>query len=162
MTRISLILAALAFAACVVQEPENALPNLPNDPGNDGMKTVAGVDADADGLRDDVQIHIHNTYPETQARKAATQLAKALQALLTEGGKASGALAAGAAMNKAIDCLYAIDGAKFGDRVEDVEGVVVNTGTRAKAYAKAGAFLSGGSYSVSTVANNSASCEEAP
>lgn len=158
---------ALGFTACVVEEsldddlspPVNVLPK---DPGNEGKQTVQGVDADGDGLRDDVQIHIYKTYADASVRAATVRLAKAFQALLVTGTSNSTALAAAVSMNRAIDCLYFLDNARFGDHVDDVEEAVVNTGARARAYAKAGAFLSGGSYSVSTVANNSASCEEAP
>jgi hypothetical protein len=153
----------LGLSACVVEEvPTPPVNVLPKDPGNEGKQTVQGVDADEDGLRDDVQIHVHQKYPDGEVRAAAIQLARSFQSLIITGTNKPSALMAALSMNRAIDCLYFLDVAKFGDRVDDIEGVVVNTGARARAYAKAGAFLSGGSYSVSTVANNSASCEEAP
>ena len=46
--------------------------------------------------------------------------------------------------------------------VDLIEGVVVNTKARTQAYIAAGAFVSGGTFSVSTVADNAASCREAP
>jgi hypothetical protein len=153
----------LALSACVVEETpiENENPE-PSEPA----LTVQGVDADKDGLRDDVQTYLHDTYSNSAsnapALAASIQLAKAFQLLVVTGTDASHALTAGAAMNRAIDCLYSIDPEKFGSRVDDVEGAVVNTGDRAQAYARAGAFLSGGTYNVSTVANNAASCEVAP
>jgi hypothetical protein len=155
---------ALAFGltACVVEEVPEDTPELPDDPGGSGKESIAGIDADADGVRDDVQIYVHANYPDPGDRAAAIQLVKALQQLVTTGGTESKALAAGAAMNKAIDCLYSRDAEKFGDRVEAIEGSIVNTGARAQAYARAGAFLSGANFSVSTVADNAASCEEDP
>ena len=158
---------ALGLASCVQEgeEPKTVAPPpvvLPADPGNAGKTNVVGVDSDADGVRDDVQIHIHGAYTDPVSRKAATQLAKAFQDLLVGGSTASGALTATASLNAAIDCLYGLDPASFGERVEDVEGAVVNTGKRARAYARAGAFISGGSYAVSTVADNVGACEEAP
>jgi hypothetical protein len=163
------VLAALtlAFSACVVEQPLDEVPTpplnvLPKDPGDEGKETVQGVDADEDGLRDDVEIHISETYTDTEVRAATIQLALAFQALITTGTSKPSALTAATSMNRAIDCLYSLDATKFGDHVDDIEETVVNTGARARAYAKAGAFLSGGSYSVSTIADNSASCEEAP
>jgi hypothetical protein len=152
---------ALGLSACV-QELTEAAPALPVDPGAQGQVTVAGVDADGDGLRDDVQLRIHASYAEGSSRDGAIQLAKAIQDMLKNGSTKPGALAAGLALNRAVDCLYGLDAAKFGEQVEDIEGVVVNTGARARAYAKAGAFLSGGTYGVSTVADNAASCEASP
>jgi hypothetical protein len=152
---------ALGLSACV-EDLAEATSALPPDPGAQGQVTVAGVDADADGLRDDVQLHIHAAYAGGESRDGAVQLAKAIQDMLLNGSTKPGAVAAGLSLNRAVDCLYGLDAAKFGERVEDIEGVVVNTGARARAYAKAGAFLSGATYGVSTVADNAASCEESP
>jgi hypothetical protein len=159
---------AFVFSACVVEEtPVDNGSNppastLPPDPGNAGQQTLVGVDSDGDGLRDDVQIHVYYTYSDAATRKAATQLSKAIQTLIATGSDKPHAVTAATAMNKAIDCLYALDASKVGDRVDDLEGTVVNTESRSKAYAKAGSFLSGGDYTVSTVANNGASCEVNP
>ncbi len=150
----------LALSACVVEDVP--IDDRPNDPGSVGKESVAGVDADGDGLRDDVQIFVYDTYSDPAARTASIQLAKSLQQLIVTGTTKSKALTAAGSMNKAIDCLYSLDVEKFGDRVEGIEAVVINTGARAQAYAKAGAFLSGGNFTVSTVANNAASCEVNP
>ncbi|MFK7824116.1 MAG: hypothetical protein AB8G05_08165 [Oligoflexales bacterium] len=50
--------------------------NLPPDPGDKGIETLFGIDADKDGLRDDVQRWIYFHYPdEPLIRKALRQLA---------------------------------------------------------------------------------------
>jgi hypothetical protein len=167
------LLAALALASllgvsgCVhnedppAQEPEPIIV-LPPDPGTAGKATVQGIDSDTDGRRDDVQIFVDTTYLDTASRAATSRLAKAFQAFLIQGSDKAGALAAAASLNKAIDCLYALDPENFGDLVDEVEAKVVNTNDRSKAYAKAGAFISGGTFPVSTVADNAASCRETP
>jgi hypothetical protein len=135
---------------------------LPRDPGSAGRATVAGIDADNDGVRDDVQIYVHITYTDTATRAASRRLVKSLQRLLAAGDDWPLALAAATSMNSAIDCLYSLDPEKFGDYVDAIEGKVVNTEARSRAYAKGGASLSGGIFSVSTVADNAAACREAP
>lgn len=148
--------------------PQGPVTILPADPGDSGKVTVAGIDADSDGVRDDVQIFIHEAWNDSTReydsayRAAATMLATSLQNFLASGTDASHALAAAAVLNKSIDCAYSLDPVGFGDLVDLIEGVVVNTKARTQAYIAAGAFVSGGTFSVSTVADNAASCREAP
>ena len=106
-----------------------------------------------------MQAHIQTAYADAATRAAVTRLAKGFQALLVNTSGKSGALAAAATLNAAIDCLYALDSIDFVGQVEDIEGRVINTGSRARAYARAGAHLSGGNFAVSTV---TAGCQEAP
>lgn len=142
--------------------PEPPAKVLPPDPGPAGKVTVGGIDSDGDGVRDDVQIFIDSTWSDSAARAACTFLSKALQAFLVSGTDKPAALAAAASLNKAIDCLYSVDPDDFGALVDPVEALVVNTESRTRAYAKTGALISGGSFSVSTVADNAAACREAP
>jgi hypothetical protein len=166
ITAMSLV-TSLGISACV-QVPEEQgvvtppIVKFPPDPGTSGTTTVAGIDADGNGLRDDVQILIENQYAGTAERAAATQLAKSMQTLLAVSADKTQSLAAAGALNRAIDCLYSLGATSFGDRVDVIEGAVVNTEARARAYAKAGTHLSGGTFSVSTVGDNAAACEVAP
>ncbi|MCJ2544664.1 hypothetical protein [Thermostichus vulcanus] len=64
--------------------PEDELnrlfPNLPPDPGEEGKRTLEGIDADGDGVRDDVQRAIYRLEPrDERKRRAMLQYAKALQ-----------------------------------------------------------------------------------
>jgi hypothetical protein len=53
---------------------------LPPDPGAAGNATLAGIDSDGDGVRDDVQRYIGLTYPQSAKERAAlTQAAVALE-----------------------------------------------------------------------------------
>ncbi|MEN9224177.1 MAG: hypothetical protein Q6L60_02440 [Thermostichus sp. HHBFW_bins_43] len=64
-----------------VDELERLFPNLPPDPGEEGKRTLEGIDADGDGVRDDVQRWIYRRYPnEERKRKGMLRYAKALQA----------------------------------------------------------------------------------
>ena len=54
--------------------------NLPPDPGLEADKTVAGIDANKNGIRDDVELAIFKAYPESaKTRAALLQYALALQ-----------------------------------------------------------------------------------
>lgn len=54
--------------------------NLPPDPGAEADKTVAGIDANKNGIRDDVELAIFKEYPDSaKTRAALLQYALALQ-----------------------------------------------------------------------------------
>jgi hypothetical protein len=56
---------------------------LPPDPGEAGKATLAGIDSDNDGVRDDIQRYIALTYPSSEKTRAGlTQLAVANQDLI--------------------------------------------------------------------------------
>jgi hypothetical protein len=60
--------------------------DLPPDPGAPGMTTLAGIDSDHDGVRDDVQRAIALTFPQpSTARSIITQAAISLQAFILDG-----------------------------------------------------------------------------
>lgn len=45
--------------------------NLPPDPGEEGNKTIEGVDANRNGIRDDVELAIFKEYPNSAKTRAA-------------------------------------------------------------------------------------------
>src|SRR3989344_4972301 len=54
--------------------------NLPPDPGAEADKTVAGIDANQNGIRDDVELAIFKEYPNSaKTRAVLLQYALALQ-----------------------------------------------------------------------------------
>lgn len=58
---------------------------LPPDPGPAGLATLAGIDSNSNGVRDDIERYIALTYPannEAATRSALTQYTKAIQASL--------------------------------------------------------------------------------
>ena len=59
--------------------------DLPPDPGEAGKASLEGIDADTDGIRDDIQRYIALTYQDSQKTRAALrQLTLALQKALLE------------------------------------------------------------------------------
>lgn len=58
--------------------------NLPPDPGTEADKTVAGIDANQNGIRDDVELAVFKAYPNSaKTRAVLLQYALALQMQMT-------------------------------------------------------------------------------
>lgn len=59
--------------------------NLPPDPGEEADDTVEGIDANGNGIRDDVELAIFDKYPDSaKTRAALLQYALALQLEMTQ------------------------------------------------------------------------------
>jgi hypothetical protein len=59
--------------------------NLPPDPGAEADKTVQGIDANSNGIRDDVELAIFKSYPDSaKTRAVLLQYALALQMEVTQ------------------------------------------------------------------------------
>ena len=59
--------------------------NLPPDPGADADKTIAGIDANKNNIRDDVELAIFKAYPDSaKTRAVLLQYALALQMEVTQ------------------------------------------------------------------------------
>jgi hypothetical protein len=118
-----------------------AVVPLPPDPGPAGMTTLAGIDADGDGVRDDVERYIALTYPKSaKTRAALTQSALALET------EVIGAAQSYKPLSDAIDCI----GFTLTISAADVAGglsarkayfalraIVLNTPDRANAFFRA-------------------------
>ena len=110
----------------------------------DRTTSVAGPDANGDGVRDDVATWIAAQGYTSDVSKAATQLAKAYQVVLTVPSTDDTALrAARLASSDAVECVMqrsaSIDaGYKM---VADLRRVTVNTDARVTAYLKYGELV---------------------
>ena len=59
--------------------------DLPPDPGRDADKTISGIDANENGIRDDVELAIFKEYPDSaKTRAVLLQYALALQMEVTQ------------------------------------------------------------------------------
>ena len=80
LTAISQADSTLRADATITVPADDSAPTLPPDPGEPGDGTVAGVDSDGDGVRDDVQRYIQITYPgDKPTIDILTDYAKTLQ-----------------------------------------------------------------------------------
>jgi hypothetical protein len=124
---------------------------LPPDPGSAGMATLAGIDSDGDGVRDDVERYIALTYPNSQKTQVAlTQVALAIQSQVVAAPNQALAAANALAWSYATECLDSFTAGSDADvvglgRSTDIESalktVVLNTPARASAYFQSDAQL---------------------
>lgn len=115
-------------------EANGELPVLEREP------TLGGIDANTNGVRDDIERHIEKKYTEPAQRKAAMQTARAYQQMLLVDKKDMAALdAASEAGSRAIVCAKSVfpglDGAAAHYRMNtDLESMTSNTKMRLLAY----------------------------
>jgi len=109
---------------------------LPPDPGEAGKATLEGIDSDSDGVRDDVQIAIHDRYPTDElTRNALTQQAIALQDAVVTGNSSdvNAMNQASKSVIDAIDCLHE-SVTNPSSELSFLEVNVMNTPDRSQAY----------------------------
>ena len=96
--------------------------NLPPDPGTLADQTIAGVDANHNGIRDDVELAIFNAYPKSaKTRAVLLQYALLLQTESTEPiVNKDTATAASEQYSRAFDCIGQIV-PKSNDDIEKIE-----------------------------------------
>lgn len=118
---------------------------LPPDPGDAGKQTLAGIDSDGDGVRDDVQRYIVLTVPDSaRARGALTQSAVAMQSSIGDSLSKEASLQRVAQEVSAADCLVFILGTnKASTMLGRLEAAVLNTPERVRAYFQAARYASG-------------------
>jgi len=119
----------LQFAALA---PTSVPVVLPPDPAPAGNATLAGIDSDGDGVRDDLQRYIIFNVPDSaRYREALKQQATALQQSLLIGttGTTQQAIDAGFAQMRAIECLDYL-GVRQQNRWKEVLALMFNTKLR--------------------------------
>lgn len=101
--------------------------------------TVEGVDADQNGIRDDIDAYIKNTYPNEEQQKAVIQYARSLQAsLLIDKNNKIAVKSAANEQAKAISCIFekipSEQSRINGSIVEEIVGATTNTKQRLLEY----------------------------
>ena len=130
-TTMTLLLCGL-LVSCSAQ---NSQPSSPTP-----TESVAGVDADANGVRDDVDRHIDQTYANqasTDVNKAVRQYAKAVQSSLVDADSPTLSLTHATERFRALECLMARRPTEFHTIFVDVRAQLLNTASRSEAYLKA-------------------------
>lgn len=113
---------------------------LPPDPAEAGKATLAGIDSDRDGVRDDVQRYIVFTYPESEKlRLALFDYSRSRQPVLVTSSSTKDQLFAQTKTRlAAVNCLSYIAGFQASAGIADqVRRVVLNTPGRIAASASA-------------------------
>jgi hypothetical protein len=123
------------------------LPPAPDKAANDA--TVAGIDANHNGIRDDVELAIFKNYPTSpKIRAAQLQYALALQVEMTEVFNSGTWIAAAEEDERGYECIgetYPRTNlsealAVLEKRAKEIQTLVFNTDARKEAYDKASAF----------------------
>jgi len=112
------------------------LPPVPDQAENDA--TIAGIDKNNNGIRDDVELAIFKKYPTSaKIRAAELQYAMALQLMLTKVTNTETWIAAAKETSRAAACVgESIPGKNFQlylQRKDEVEKLVTNTSQRQQA-----------------------------
>lgn len=132
------------FAACNSSGSSTSHPNLPPDPGIAGEATLAGIDSDGDGVRDDIQRYIVLTYPDQpEVQKALRQYAKAKQDFILNAEDAAKTMENATKVSQSTNCLYSKDVKNPYDIGEKIDAKFANTKERILAEIKADSHLSG-------------------
>jgi len=137
-----------ATATQLVTVTDNSIfANLPPDPGAAGKATLAGIDSDGDGVRDDVQRWIALTYPNSQKIRAALrQRTKTMQRFLLDVTNLAQAYVDATQMDNDYDCLSYIDMNRAYTISREHKAIFLNTYLRSKAWLQVDQTLSGKSF----------------
>jgi hypothetical protein len=114
-------------------------------PTLDTTTSVAGTDANQNGIRDDIDALIAARADSVTQKAALSQYAKALQeALLASGGEASTAAAASSAIGLSVACIWSVYAPTTAhEMVRDLQHYTANTIPRIKAYDRFNFRMSG-------------------
>lgn len=146
-------------------EDDAAASNLPPDPGEEGKKTLAGIDSDDDGVRDDVQRYIALTYPDSEKTRAGlTQYAKSVQGALLDADDKELSMKHEEKISKADDCIEFMLGTDEYDQYISNEALpmILNTKERTMAYFKYDEQLGGEVFSLTPEDQLRFSCDIDP
>jgi hypothetical protein len=122
--------------ASVVAELETSgdIPKL------ERTNTLAGIDNDKNGIRDDIDTYIQKNYSQLEQRKAVEQLAKAMQlTLLTNLTDTVNLKKISIQGDKALNCVFlkfgrGIDNYESSKALDAIESITTNTKPRLLAY----------------------------
>jgi hypothetical protein len=150
MKKISLLLLCLVLVACSSgsSTPPSAASVSVTEDFSVGLK---GVDANSNGIRDDIDALIATKYAQSPAiKKAAEQKALALQAMMEATTKET-ALAAFEKISIASKCLYTVLPENTSEQFDlrnniskDLESLTANTRERLVKYLQSGKLVGGG------------------
>jgi hypothetical protein len=111
-----------------------------NVPPPASQESLAGTDANGDGVRDDVEAYIDMTYPvpaQGDTNRALRQFARASQGTIIDAGDPARSVAHAAERFRALECLMARRPADFHLVFVELRARVLNTTARSLAYIQA-------------------------
>ena len=145
-SRVCFTILILLFACTKTSSNKSATDIiLPPDPSESGKATLAGVDSDRDGVRDDIQRYIVLTYPDQpEIQKALRQYAKAHQDYILGADDPLKTKENAIKADKSIECLFSKATTDSHSKIFDqIHAEFLNTKERILANSKADSHLSG-------------------
>lgn len=121
-------------------------------------ENLAGPDANHNGIRDDIDRYIAQTFSDAPSKAAAEQMAKAVQQSLIDANDHNKSLANATSLDRAVECMGSIRGEAGDDAVMRIESMTINTPARAKAYDIFDGQLDGGYFKGTAGSDMSAAC----
>ena len=116
----------------------------PPHPGDAGKETLLGIDSDNDGVRDDVEIWINETYASTDMRKSLKSMAKVVQLQIANSNDPDLIKSLDLRSISSMFCLASISGHFVAAKESKLlKSQMNNTSIRIKAYLVADGHLSG-------------------
>jgi hypothetical protein len=116
----------------------------PPHPGEAGKETLLGIDSDNDGVRDDVEIWMNETFQNSEVRMALKESAKINQLMLQHSEDREYIRSMTSRIVKSVYCSSSIMGDDLAaKRSKEVKAMMFNTGERIKAFILADSQLSG-------------------
>ena len=109
------------------------------------QETVAGVDANGDGVRDDIEAYIDTTYPapaQGDINRALRQFARAAQATMIDASEPVPSVTHAAERFRALECLMARRPGDFHLIFVELRARLLNTTARSLAYLQADEHVS--------------------
>jgi hypothetical protein len=131
---------------------------LPSDPGDAGKQTLAGIDSDGDGVRDDVQRYIALTYPSSaKTRLALSQQAKSILDLVASSNTTDMSVLTDRLI-RSLECLSAARPDTFTTLELQLRGQILNTSDRYRRYLAAQSAAAGSTLDLRSPSEASSSC----
>jgi hypothetical protein len=122
---------------------------LPPDPGEDNNSTIAGIDSDSDGVRDDLQRYVAIKYPSSyETRVSLEKLIKAQTNMMINANNSNAVRSQMGQLDKATECLFYIRPNDAHLVAKDIWSKILNTPQRLSAYLTADQYASGSVLSI--------------
>lgn len=147
------ILDTAAFSTC------SGNGNLPPDPGEAGKQTLAGIDSDRDGLRDDLQRYIFFNYQSSPSTmETLKQTARTVQSAILDSASHALSLDHANDLVRAAECLHTLRSADADVVATSLLAEALNTEQRGLAYLQYNEQLAGATFPLRPVDQWASSC----
>ena len=160
----------LLFAPDLAVDLTVSTISVPPDPGKAGKESIAGIDANVNGVRDDVERFIVFSYPDLtpeheNTRNALFQYAEAAGEGLLVADDKEAARVAGEEVQKAVECGWFVmnNDINSASRAQnEITAQLLNTVARTKAHSRYSSQLSGKIFHLDSGPTSAENCQFEP